>query len=97
MAWNKVNIEIGGKEYSVQESATSTNPFFSIPAFVEISEGDTFSIGKKQFAVLKVVDLANRGETLLVEAKESKANDKRAKGRSDSQDGGSGNIGEDDA
>ena len=69
---------------------------FSIPASTDLSVGDKLTIGKKSLTAVKVVDLANRGETLLVEAKESK-NDKRTKGRSDPDDGGSTDIGEDDA
>ena len=90
MAWNIVSVKVGDKEYRAQESITSTNPFFSIPAYVDIAEGDSFSSGKKTFKAIKVVDLANRGETLLVEAKESKVNDKSSKGGVSPKDSESG-------
>ena len=97
MAWKAVSVKIGDQEVQAHQSTSMGNLIFSIAATVEISEGDTFSLGKKTLTAMKVVDLANRGETFLVEAKESKSNDKRAKGRSDPEDGGSADIGEDDA
>ena len=96
MAWNRVSIKIGDSEIQGHQSSTASNCIFSIPAPVDLSEGDSFSVGKKSLIATRVVDLAGRGETLLVEAKESK-NDKRTKGRSDPDDGGSADSGEDDS
>jgi len=96
MAWSKVQIEIDGQEIQAMTTLSAKTTIFSFPALVEVSAGDSITVGKKTFLVQKAVDLADRGETLLVEAKESK-DDKRTKRRSDPEDGGASDIGEDDS
>lgn len=95
MAWSKVQIEIDGQEIQAMTTLSSKTTIFSFPALVEVSAGDFFKIGKKKYLVQKVVDLADRGETLLVEAKESKANDKSSSGRVSSETSESGDPDQD--
>lgn len=89
MAWKIVSIKVGDNEFQGHQSSTASNLIFSIPAPVELSEGDKFTVGKKSLLATKVVDLAGRGETLLVEAKESK-NDKSSSRRVSDEPSGSG-------
>ena len=87
MAWVSVKVKAGDAEFEANVSSTSSVPLFSVPAVSGISSGDVFEANSKQYTAVHVVDVANRGETLLVEAKESK-NDKSTKRRAGGDSGG---------
>ena len=78
MAWSKVTVKAENGEWVAQQSSTASNPVFSVPYDAALNSGDSFTVDGKAFTVINSVDFAQRGETLLVEAKESK-NDKRTK------------------
>lgn len=86
MAWNKVQIKVNDSEVAGMQSFSAARPIFSLAAIVELKAGESFSVGNKKYIAEKVIDLANRGETLLVEAKEQK-HEKSQKGRTDDQTG----------
>lgn len=83
MSWVSKNIKISDKSYLAQMRGSS----FSIPALVELISGDILECEKKFYEVTSVTDVANRGETLMVETKEIK-NDKSSKGRTRDNSGG---------
>ena len=72
MAWVKVKVKTGDGEWVAQQSSTASNPVFSAPYDSALNSGDSFTVGSKAYTVINTVDFAQRGETLLVEAKESK-------------------------
>ena len=76
MAWVKVTVKTDKGEWVAQQSSTASNAVFSVPFDAALNSGDSFTVGGKAFTVINSVDFAQRGETLLVEAKESK-NDKQ--------------------
>lgn len=71
MAWENVNIEINGVTYLSHNQGT----MFSIPFSSGLKEGDTFESGGKNYQVTSTMDVADRGEVLLINATEVK-NDK---------------------
>jgi len=71
MAWITVKVKSGSDEWVAQMSSTSSNPVFSLPFQSGISAGDSFTVGKKGYTCVNAVNLAQRDETLLVEAKEN--------------------------
>ena len=79
MAWSKVTIKTGDGEWVAQKSSTASNPVFSVAFNAAIGAGDNFTADGKGYTCINSTDFAQRGETLLVEAKESK-NGKPKKG-----------------
>ena len=71
MAWVKVTVKTDNGEWVAQQSSTASNPVLSVPFDAALNSGDSFTVDGKAFIVINSVDLAQRGETLLVEAKES--------------------------
>jgi hypothetical protein len=88
MAWVKVTVKTDNGEWVAQQSSTSSNPVFSVPFDAALNSGDSFTISGKAFTVINSVDLAQRGETLLVEAKESKNDKQNARRTRDNTSGG---------
>lgn len=79
MAWVKVTVKADSGEWVAQQSSTASNAVFSVPFGAALGSGDSFTVDGKAFTVINAVDFAQRGETLLVEAKES--NDGKQKTR----------------
>ena len=96
MAWSKVTIKTDSGEWVAQQQSTSSNPVFSVPFVAAIQVGDAFTADGKGFTCVNSVDLAQRGETLLVEAKESK-NGKSKKRGNGTDVGGEDSDGQGDA
>jgi len=71
MAWEQVKIKTDNGEWVAQQSSTASNPVFSVPFNAALNGGDSFTADGKTYTVINSVDFAQRGETLLVEAKES--------------------------
>jgi SPP1 family predicted phage head-tail adaptor len=95
MAWVKVTVKTDNGEWVAQQSSTASNAVFSVPFDAALNGGDSFTVDGKAFTVINSVDLAQRGETLLVEAKES--NDgKRKTRRSENIVGGENPDGQSD-
>lgn len=88
MAWVKVTVKTDSGEWVAQQSSTASNPVFSVPFNAALNGGDSFSVSGKTFTVINTVDLAQRGETLLVEAKESKNDKQNARRTRDNTSGG---------
>jgi len=88
MAWVKVTVKTDNGEWVAQQSSTASNPVFSMPHGAALNSGDSFSVSGKTFTVINTVDLAQRGETLLVEAKESKNDKQNARRTRDNTGGG---------
>jgi len=84
MAWSKVTIKTDSGEWVAQQQSTSSNPVFSVPFVAAIQVDDAFTANGKGFICVNSVDLAQRGETLLVEAKESKNGKQKKRGTGDS-------------
>lgn len=84
MAWLSVDVKISGKNWGAMMKLSDSNPIFSVSCACEVSAGDTIECGNKSFKAVKVTDVAQRGETYLVET-EGKSNDKsKARGTRDS-------------
>jgi len=96
MAWVDVVIKTDSGEWKAAQSTTTANPHFSVPFASGINNGDAFEAGSAKYIAQKVVDLAQRGETLLVDAKEFK-NDKSKARRSGDSTGVENPDGESDA
>ena len=88
MSWNQVTVEFGGSEYLAHSANNKDPQTFSMPYSTGLSTGDVFNVGKKSYTAEKVVDLAQRGETILVEAKEVK-NGGKSKARGSDDNSGS--------
>jgi len=82
MAWDQIKVSIDDTEIEAHVSRTSETNQFSIPAVIAMEEGTVFTVGRKKYTAAKVTDVAERGEVLLVETKESK-NEKSQKGGTD--------------
>lgn len=88
MAWVKVTVKTDNGEWVAQQSSTASNAVFSVPFDAALNSGDSFTADGKAFTVINSVDLAQRGETLLVEAKESKNDKQNARRTRDNTSGG---------
>jgi hypothetical protein len=83
MAWSKVTIKTGDGEWVAQKSSTASNPVFSVAFSAAIGAGDSFTADGKTYTCINSTDFAQRGETLLVEAKESKNGKQASRGAGD--------------
>ena len=83
MAWTTVVIKTGNGDWVAQRSSTSSEPVFSVAFNAAIGAGDSFTADGKTYTCINSTDFAQRGETLLVEAKESKNGKQASRGAGD--------------
>ena len=87
MSWEQVEIEVGGKKFSGHVMIGDEATVFNIPPASGLEEGGKFKCGGKTYTAASVHDVAQRGEELLVETKESASGKSKARGTDDSSGG----------
>ena len=80
MAWEQVEIDVGGKKYSGHMMIGDDATIFNIPPASGLEEGGKFKCGGKTYTAASVHDVAQRGEELLVETKEKSDGKSKARG-----------------
>ena len=86
MTWVQVEIEVGGKTFSGHMMSNEDATIFNIPPASDLKVDGKFKCGGQTYTAATVHDVAQRGEELLVEAKE-KADDKAKARRTDDNTG----------
>ncbi len=87
MSWVDVEIEVGGKTFSGHMMSNEDATIFNIPPASELAVGGKFKCGGQTYTAATVHDVAQRGEELLVEAKEKEDVKSKARGTRDSSGG----------
>ena len=87
MSWDSVEIEVGGKTFSGHIMIGDETTIFNIPPSSGLEEGGKFKCGGKTYTAASVHDVAQRGEELLVETKETASGKSKARGTDDSSGG----------
>jgi hypothetical protein len=87
MAWEQVEIEVGGKKFAGHMMIGDDATIFNIPPASELEVGGKFKCGGKTYTAASVHDIAQRGEELLVETKEKADGKSKARGDDDSSGG----------
>tara|TARA_B100001059_G_C17757603_1_gene540880 strand:- start:938 stop:1234 length:297 start_codon:yes stop_codon:yes gene_type:complete len=83
MAWETITINVDGKNFTCHAQGST----FSIPCSSNLEVGNSFKVGACVWEVTEAIDVAQRNEILLINAKEVK-NDKSKKGRNEDKSGG---------
>jgi|TARA_Y100000389_G_scaffold190258_1_gene214922 hypothetical protein len=83
MAWETLTVNIDGENYVCHAQGST----FSIPCSSSLEVGNTFKVGSVVWEVTEAIDVAQRNEIFLINAKEVK-NDKSKKGRNEDKSGG---------
>ena len=87
MSWVDVEIEVGGKTFTGHMMSNEDATIFNIPPASELAVGGKFKCGGQTYTAATVHDVAQRGEELLVEAKEKEDVKSKARGARDSSGG----------
>ena len=87
MSWVDVEIEVGGKTFSGHMMSDEDATIFNIPPASELKVDGKFKCGGQTYTAASVHDVAQRGEELLVEAKEKADVKSKARGTRDSSGG----------
>ena len=87
MSWVDVEIEVGGKTFSGHMMSDEDATIFNIPPASELKVDGKFKCGGQTYTAATVHDVAQRGEELLVEAKEKADVKSKARGARDSSGG----------
>ena len=87
MTWVQVEIEVGGKTFSGHIMSNEDATIFNIPPASELKVDGKFKCGGQTYTAATVHDVAQRGEELLVEAKEKADVKSKARGARDSSGG----------
>jgi len=96
MAWEQVEVEVGGKTFAGHMMTGEDVAIFNIPPASGLVVGGKFKCGGKTYTAESVHDVAQRGEELLVETKEK--SDGKSKARRDGDNSGGEEVsGESDA
>ena len=67
MAWVNVDVKIKGRDWKAMMKPSDSSLVFSVSCASELEAGDTIECGGGMYKAVKVVDVAHRGETFLVE------------------------------
>ena len=84
MAWQSVDVKIKGKDWGAMMKPSDSAFVFSVSCASKIKAGDTFESGGDKYTAETVTDVAQRGETYLVETKEITDDKSKARGTRDS-------------
>ena len=87
MSWVQVEIEVGGKTFSGHMMSNEDAAIFNIPPASELKVDGKFKCGGQTYTAATVHDVAQRGEELLVEAKEKADVKSKTRGARDSSGG----------
>ena len=87
MSWVDVEIEVGGKTFNGHMMSSEDATIFNSPPASELAVGGKFKCGGQTYTAATVHDVAQRGEELLVEAKEKEDVKSKARGARDSSGG----------
>lgn len=83
MSWEQVEIEVGGKKFAGHMMIGEDVAVFNIPPASELEVGGKFKCGGKTYTAASIHDVAQRGEELLVETKETGSGKSKARGVDD--------------
>lgn len=87
MSWEQVEIEVGSKKFAGHMMIGDDVTIFNIPPASELEVGGKFKVGGKTYTAASVYDVAQRGEELLVETKETASGKSKARGDDDNSGG----------
>lgn len=75
MAWETVTVSVNGKTLSAHKKSVGDAIEWTIPCSSELEVGGSFECGGQSYSAESCVDVANRGEVLIVKTQGVK-NDK---------------------
>lgn len=86
MSWELVEVSIKKKSWLSHKKATDSGLEWTIPCASGLEAGGTFTCGGDKFTAETCVDVAQRGEVLIVTTQETK--DVKSKARRDDDNAG---------
>lgn len=84
MAWSSVDVKIKGKDWGAMMKPSDSSVVFSVSCACKIKVGDTIECGEETFTAQTVTDVAQRGETYLVETEGTSDDQSAKRGNKDS-------------
>ena len=84
MAWSSVDVKIKGKGWGAMMKSSDSAFVFSVSCACKIKVGDTIECGDEKYIAASVNDVAQRGETFLVETEGNKNDKPETRGTEDS-------------
>ena len=84
MAWSSVDVKIKGKNWGAMMESSNSAVVFSVSCACKIKAGDTIECGGETYKAANVTDVAQRGETFLVETEGNSDGKSEAGGANDS-------------
>jgi len=89
MSWELVEVSIEGKSWLAHKKSTDSGLEWTVPVASGLDVGGAFECGGKTYTADSCVDVAQRGEVIIVstqETKDVKSKARRAKGSSGEED-----------
>ena len=89
MSWELVEVSIEGKSWLAHKKSTDSGLEWTVPVASGLDVGGTFKCGGKTYTADSCVDVAQRGEVVIVstqETKNVKSKTRRAKDSSGEED-----------
>jgi len=80
MAWSSVDVKIKGKDWGAMMKPSDSVIVFSVSCACKIKVGDTIECGGETYKAVNVTDVAQRGETYLVETEGKSDGKSKARG-----------------
>ena len=80
MAWSSVDVKIKGKGWGAMMKPSDSTVVFSVSCACKIKVGDTIECGGEAYKAASVTDVAQRGETFLVETEGNSDGKSKARG-----------------
>ncbi len=84
MAWSSVDVKIKGKGWGAMMKPSDSTVVFSVSCACKIKVGDTIECGGEAYKAASVTDVAQRGETFLVETEGNSDGESETRGTDDS-------------
>ena len=84
MAWSSVNVKIKGKDWGAMMKPSNSAVVFSVSFACKVKAGDAIECGGETYKAVNVTDVAQRGETYLVETEGKSDGKSKARGVDDS-------------
>lgn len=84
MAWSSVDVKIKSKDWGAMMKPSDSTVVFSVSCACKIKAGDIIECGGETYKAVDVTDVAQRGETYLVETEGKSDGKSKARGANDS-------------
>ncbi len=84
MAWTSVDVKIKGKNWGAMMESSHSAVVFSVSCACKIKAGDAIECGDETYIAANVTDVAQRGETFLVETEGKSDDESETRGTEDS-------------